>query len=400
MALIAAADPAFADAGEAAAALAPLDGLVLAGGADLDPAGYGAEPHPCTKGSWPERDAAEVALARAAIARDLPLLGICRGMQLLNVARGGTLVQHLPDDLGHTDHRRHLGSFDDADHDVRLAPGSLAARACGSCSTPPSRTTTRRWTRSGTGSCRRGWSVLDDLVEAIEAPDARWALGVSGTPRSTRRPAWSPRSCEAAPRRPAARRRLGEPLGSPRRAPLDRHPRGSPSRRSAPAWRRRCPPPAAPPATRGHRHRRAARVRAVCPVPALARAQTPALARCRCGPTWRRTEMPNDDPEALERRVRVPIPSASTGRSAAATPTLRLQRRARHARALPRLGEGAGLVALALVRVPARHRALPAAAPPERFPRGAAQIYATFDLGLIGYWAIPTAPPWYAAARG
>jgi putative glutamine amidotransferase len=113
-------DGAFADPEEAAAALAPLDGLVLAGGADVDPASYGAERHRCTSGTWPERDAAELALAQAAMARDLPFLGICRGMQLLNVARGGTLVQHLPDDVGHTDHRRHLGSFDDADHDVRL----------------------------------------------------------------------------------------------------------------------------------------------------------------------------------------------------------------------------------------------------------------------------------------
>jgi putative glutamine amidotransferase len=108
-----------------------LDGLVLAGGADIDPSAYGAEPHRCTINTRPERDEVEIALAQRAMERDLPLLGICRGMQLLNVARGGTLIQHLPDDMGHGDHRRSLGSFDNADHDVRLAEGSLAAFAAG-----------------------------------------------------------------------------------------------------------------------------------------------------------------------------------------------------------------------------------------------------------------------------
>ena len=182
MALMVPPDPAFADPGEAAAALAPLDGLLLAGGADIDPAGYGAEPHRCTTGTWPERDAAELGLARAAAAQDLPLLGICRGMQLLNVARGGTLVQHLPDDLGHTDHRRHLGSFDDADHDVRLAPGSLAARACGELVHATKSHHHQGVDALGDGLVPSGWSVLDDLVEAIELPAATFALGVQWHP--------------------------------------------------------------------------------------------------------------------------------------------------------------------------------------------------------------------------
>ena len=129
-----------------------LDGLILAGGADIDPAAYGADPHPETGPTRPERDAFEIALARRALERDLPLLGICRGMQLLNVAKGGTLVQHLPDDLGHTDHRRHPGTFDNADHDVRLAEGSLAARACptraGTKSEAPPSGTSPRWTKA------------------------------------------------------------------------------------------------------------------------------------------------------------------------------------------------------------------------------------------------------------
>src|SRR4051794_16899681 len=88
-----------------------LDGLILAGGADVDPAAYGQEPHPATLNPTPERDAFEIALARGAIARALPFLGVCRGMQVLNVARGGTLLQHLPDSHGHEDHRRTPGTF-------------------------------------------------------------------------------------------------------------------------------------------------------------------------------------------------------------------------------------------------------------------------------------------------
>ncbi len=161
-----------------------VDGLLLCGGADIDPSFYGAEPHPETRGTVPERDAFEIALCRAALDRDLPLLGICRGMQLLNVARGGTLIQHLPDDVGHTDHRRSLGTFDGADHEVRLAEHSLAARAAGEL---------RHWTKShhhqgvdrlGDGLVATGWSVLDELPETIEAPDARFALGVQWHPEA------------------------------------------------------------------------------------------------------------------------------------------------------------------------------------------------------------------------
>jgi putative glutamine amidotransferase len=169
-------------AAEPDAVLDVLDGLILAGGADVDPGSYGAERHRCTTNTRPERDAAEIPLARRAVERDLPLLGICRGMQLLNVALGGTLIQHLPDDLGHGDHRRHLGSFDDADHDVRLAPGSLAARACGETVHATKSHHHQGVDRLGEGLVASGWSELDDLVEAVEAPDSYWVLGVQWHP--------------------------------------------------------------------------------------------------------------------------------------------------------------------------------------------------------------------------
>src|ERR687895_1447284 len=162
------------------AALDVLDALVLAGGADVDPMSYGTEPHRCTTGTRPERDAAEIPLARRAVERDLPLLGICRGMQLMNVALGGTLIQHLPDDVGHGDHRRNLGSFDDADHDVRLAPGSPAARACGELTHATKSHHHQGVDRLGEGLVASGWSVLDELVEAIEIPDRRFSPGGQG----------------------------------------------------------------------------------------------------------------------------------------------------------------------------------------------------------------------------
>jgi putative glutamine amidotransferase len=164
--------------------LALIDGLILAGGADIDPSSYGAEHDPHTIDTVPTRDAFEIALTRAAIERDLPLLGICRGMQLLNVALGGTLLQHLPDRLGHEEHRRVPGSFDGAAHDVTLAEGSLAERAAGE---------TLHETRShhhqgvdclGEGLFVSGVSRVDDLPEAIELPDRRFVLGVQWHPEA------------------------------------------------------------------------------------------------------------------------------------------------------------------------------------------------------------------------
>jgi putative glutamine amidotransferase len=161
-----------------------IDGLILAGGADIDPDAYGSERHAETLGTVPERDTFEIALTRRAFERDLPLLGICRGMQLMNVARGGTLLQHLPESHGHSDHRRNPGSFDGADHDVRLQDGSLAARAAGETTHGTKSHHHQAVDRLGEGFEITGWSTLDELPEAIEAPESRFALGVQWHPEA------------------------------------------------------------------------------------------------------------------------------------------------------------------------------------------------------------------------
>ena len=99
-----------------------LDAIVFSGGADVDPAHYGAEPHPETDTPQARRDAGEMALLHAALERDMPTLAICRGFQLLNVARGGDLVQHLPEAVGNDDHKQVPGEF--AVHPVEVKDGS------------------------------------------------------------------------------------------------------------------------------------------------------------------------------------------------------------------------------------------------------------------------------------
>ena len=162
-----------------------VDALILAGGNDIGPSTYGAEPHPETHGVVSERDDSELALARRAWERDMPVLGICRGMQLLNVSRGGTLLQHLPDEVGHGEHRINPGSFDGADHDVKLDADSLAARAAGEEVHVTKSHHHQGVDVVGDGLQVTGHSALGDgLPEALEAPDRRFMLGVQWHPEA------------------------------------------------------------------------------------------------------------------------------------------------------------------------------------------------------------------------
>jgi putative glutamine amidotransferase len=163
-------------------ALDLVDGLMLAGGSDIDPSAYGALPHPETRRTRPERDRFELALAHRALERGLPVLGVCRGMELLNVALGGTLEQHL-DRLDV--HRHTPGAF--CDHEVRLEPGSLAARAVGAETTTVRSHHHQGIAEPGEGLVPSGWSLPDGLVEAVELPEQAFVLGVLWHPEEDER---------------------------------------------------------------------------------------------------------------------------------------------------------------------------------------------------------------------
>jgi putative glutamine amidotransferase len=164
----------------AAAALDGVDGLLLAGGADVDPSRYGAAHDTHTGLPRTDRDTWELALVDAALARDLPLLAVCRGMQVLNVALGGDLVQHLPDEVGTELHCPVVGRH--GRHAVDLAPGSRLAGALG----PRPMTATYHHQSVGTlgrGLTACGWAE-DGVVEAVELADRRWVFGVQWHPEA------------------------------------------------------------------------------------------------------------------------------------------------------------------------------------------------------------------------
>jgi anthranilate synthase component 2/putative glutamine amidotransferase len=157
-----------------------LDGIVFSGGADVDPAQYGAAAHPETDAPQTRRDAGEMALLRAALERDMPTLAICRGFQLLNVARGGDLVQHLPEQVGNDVHKQVPGEF--AVHPVEVKEGSRLAGIVGA---KPDVTSHHHQApgRVGEGLVESAWAA-DGTLEAVEDPSRRFVVGVQWHPEA------------------------------------------------------------------------------------------------------------------------------------------------------------------------------------------------------------------------
>jgi gamma-glutamyl-gamma-aminobutyrate hydrolase PuuD len=157
-----------------------LDGIVFSGGADVDPTMYGADAHPETDTPQARRDAGELALLTAALGRDMPTLAICRGFQLLNVARGGDLVQHLPEKVGHDEHKQIPGEF--AEHPVEVKEGTRLATMVGGRSDVTSHHH-QGVGRIGEGLVETAWAS-DGTLEGVEDPSLRFAVGVQWHPEA------------------------------------------------------------------------------------------------------------------------------------------------------------------------------------------------------------------------
>ena len=157
-----------------------LDAVIFSGGGDLDPATYGQEAHPETNGIVEERDRGELALLQAALARDMPVLAVCRGSQVLNVALGGDLVQHLPDEVGHDRHKHTPGQF--ADHRVTLEADTRLGSLLGEHA-PVKSHHHQGFGRIGPG-LRESAHADDGTVEALEDPSRRFTIGVLWHPEA------------------------------------------------------------------------------------------------------------------------------------------------------------------------------------------------------------------------
>lgn len=156
-----------------------LDGLVVSGGADVEASRYGADPHPSVQEARRDRDATELLLVERARARRIPLLGVCRGMQVMAVQAGGTIEQHVPDRVGHDDHSPGPGRF--GSHAVTLVDGSRVASIVGSRVEVP--TYHHQAVETHPGFVAVGHAD-DGTLEAMEDPDAPFCLGVQWHPEA------------------------------------------------------------------------------------------------------------------------------------------------------------------------------------------------------------------------
>jgi gamma-glutamyl-gamma-aminobutyrate hydrolase PuuD len=158
-----------------------LDGIIFSGGADIGPDTYGAEAHPETDPPQTQRDRAELALLAAALERDIPTLAICRGFQLLNVVRGGDLVQHLPEAVGDEKHREVRGVF--SEHPVEVKGGTRLGSLLGERQPGVKSSHHQGVARIGNGLVETAWAE-DGTLEALEDPTKRFALGVLWHPEA------------------------------------------------------------------------------------------------------------------------------------------------------------------------------------------------------------------------
>ena len=168
--------------------IASVQGLLLTGGGDVQPAIYGAPPHATFDPAEPGRDEFEIELVRRALEKDLPVFAICRGIQVLNVARGGTLIQHIPDEVGSTvEHRIKEPRFAIA-HDVWLTQDSLLERTmrerleeADACAVNSRHHQAPKDLGDGLVATA---TAPDGVVEAIEHPERRFVLGVQWHPEN------------------------------------------------------------------------------------------------------------------------------------------------------------------------------------------------------------------------
>ena len=166
-------------AAESAALLGRLDGLIIAGGVDVQPSRYGAEPHPSIQASRVDRDSSELNLVTSALAADLPLLGICRGMQVMAVEAGGILEQHIPDRVGNESHSPAPGRY--GPHAVRIEPGTRLHAILGDG------VVVKSYHHQAVETCPKyapSAYADDGTLEAMERDDRAFALSVQWHPEA------------------------------------------------------------------------------------------------------------------------------------------------------------------------------------------------------------------------